>query len=114
MRKPAGASTHRSLTRGAVKTEDYHFKVGGSLRIVAKCGSADMPNKGWQKLFLNSCYSGQYYRVCNHGTLFFTHDECASAATTKAYVEAIIDGKDDNGILKAINAVENVNDYHSF
>lgn len=92
-----------------------HYLVETSGRIVAQCGSSDMPTKRWKKCFLNSCFSGQYYyNVFNHGTLFYTVDECSAAGTTKAFIKAIIDGDDDDGIFADLNAVENVNDYHSF
>lgn len=112
---PQTGATHLHLTRGTNKYEDYHYGTADNLRIVAKCGAADMPTKRWKKAFLNSCYSGQYYyRVFNQGTLFYTIDECAASGTTKAFIKAIIDGKDNDGILNDVNAVENVNDYHAF
>ena len=111
----AGNSTHLHLTRGAHKYEDHHFGSGDDTRIVAKCGSFSMSTKRWKKLFLNSCGSGPYYYyIFNHGTLFYTVNESAASGTTKMFFKAIIDGKDNDGILNDVNAAENVNDYHSF
>ncbi|MDI6810002.1 MAG: hypothetical protein QME66_13720, partial [Candidatus Eisenbacteria bacterium] len=110
-----GDVAHLHLTRGANKYEDYHYGTVVSPRIVAKCGAADMPTRRWKKAFLNSCDSGRYYyRIFNHGTFFYTRGDCSASGTTKAFIKAIIDGKDNGGILNDVNAVENVNDYHSF
>jgi len=117
-----GGATHLDLDRAQdynmEKFYDAHYYDGiaaDSRRIVAKCGASEMPAKGWDKLFLNSCNSGYYYtRVFNHGKLFYTFDECRSEETTMLFVKAIIDGESDSVILRAINTFEPVNDYMSF
>lgn len=106
---------HLSLTRGAKKWEDHHYGGSDNPRIVIKAGSHDLPAKKWRMIFLNSCYSGQYYySVFNHGVLFYTIDEASSSQTTKAWIKAIVEGKDKDGILEAINKEENINDYCDF
>jgi hypothetical protein len=100
------------LTRGANKWQDKHFDSGADPFIIIKCGHADYPTPSYRKLFLNSCSSGPYYaRVFTHGTLFFAKDSCSSESTTKAWVNAIVDGNNNDEILAAINGIEDVNDY---
>jgi hypothetical protein len=115
--KPVRGGTHLRLTRGEKKYEDHHYSLGEhNTRIVVRAGSADMPPKRWKYLYLHSCYAGQYYSfVFNHGTLFYTTDAglCWNK-TVLAYFMAIVAGKDKEGILRAMNREENINDYWDY
>jgi hypothetical protein len=104
------------LTRGSVKWKDNHFGSPDDLRIVVKAGSRDMPAKRWSKLFLNSCYSGDYYHDSfgGRGVLFFTKDESSSSETSALFIEGFIEGKSNEGVLKDLNHAQNINDYHDF
>ena len=75
-----------------------------------------MPAKRWSKLFLNSCYSGDYYHSSfgGRGTLFFAKDESSSPQTSALLIEGFIEGKSNEDVLKDLNHVENINDYHDF
>ena len=102
----------QTLTRGNPKWRDFHFAGTGDNFIILKAGKADYPTPRYRKIFLNSCSSGPYYaRVYTTGVLFFTKDSCRKSATSREWVKAIVQGKDNKGILRAINAIENVNDY---
>jgi hypothetical protein len=105
-----------TLTRGDVKWHDYHYGSGENIRIVVKAGSRDMPAKKWSKIFLNSCYSGQYYfdSFGGAGTLFFTHDESSSPQTSYLFIRGCVEGKSNDKITADLNAEENINDYHVF
>ena len=72
--------------------------------------------KNWKRIYLVSCYSGPYYYYTfNHGVLFYTYEECLQwSDCPREFVKAIIEGKGDADILDAINASENVNDFHEF
>lgn len=117
-----GFGTRLHLTRGTAgkKWLDYHYTLNNdkeNARIVVKAGSGDMPEKRWSKLLLLSCYSGPYYfdSFGGRGTLFYTWDEalCASEAASIFLRDQMI-GKTDDQVLKAMNKVENVCDYHKF
>ena len=121
--RPSGEAIQAHLTRGLRKYEDWHSREGADRFVIAHSGATDMPTKRWKKLFLNSCNSGPYYYdVFSHGTLFYTTGECVPSVTTKVFLEAIVDGKDNDGILSATVAAQNlddplhpnVHDYHSF
>lgn len=100
------------LTRGQEKYQDYHYSGD---RLIVKAGAGDMPNKGWRKILLSSCYSGDYfYHQFNHGTLFFTTEDAGASITSREFVKAIIDDKDDDGVLVELNKTENIHDYHVF
>lgn len=112
----AGGSQRFTLTRGTSKWLDHHFGSDDNIRIVVKAGSKDMPEKRWDKLFLNSCYSGSYYidSFGGHGTLFFTTDEASASTTSAAFLFGYIDGKSDDDVCDALNDIENINDYKVF
>lgn len=95
--------------------KDYHYNVAGVTNIIVKAGALDMPSKNWNKLFLNSCSSGEYYYdTFDHGTLIFTHKTCSNAVTTKVFFEGIVEEKSNSDILIDLNDREDVNDYHQF
>jgi hypothetical protein len=109
-----GSGLHLHLTRGPQKWLDHHYGETGDYRIVIKAGSRDMPVKRWSKIYLHSCYSGQYYSDSfgGRGTLFFTHDEASAwSAALPAFIRSCVEGKSDDQILEAINKEENLNDY---
>lgn len=116
----SASGTRYPLVRGKTyKWQDYHYLLDNdpeNARIVVKAGSKDMPQKQWSKLYLNSCYSGPYYydSFGGHGTLFFTTDESASPETSAIFLESCIQGRSNDDTLKALNKVENINDYHVF
>ncbi len=115
-----GGGTRYPLVRGKdYKWEDHPYLLDDdktNARIVVKAGSRDMPAKRWSRLFLNSCYAGPYYydSFGGRGTLFFTHDEASSGQTSKTFIACSIDGKSNDATLDALNADENINDYHVF
>ncbi len=109
-----GNGPHYPLTRGTKKWLDHHYGEEDNYRIVVKAGSRDMPVKKWSRIYLHSCYSGQYYSDSfgGRGTLFFTHDEAHAWSTAlPAFIRSCVEGKSDAEILKAINKEENLNDY---
>jgi hypothetical protein len=114
-----GFGTRYHLTRGpeGKKWLDHHYGEQDNWRIVVKAGSADMPPKRWAKLLLLSCYSGPYYfdSFGGRGTLFFTWDEalCASEAAS-LFLREQMQGYTDDRVLKDMNKVQNVHDYHVF
>lgn len=113
----SGSGDHVHLTRGAQKWLDHHYGDEDNWRIVIKAGSADMPQKKWSRIYLHSCYSGQYYSDSfgGKGTLFFTHDEAqAWSSALPAFIRSCVEGKNDDQILQAINKEENLNDYIRF
>lgn len=94
-------------TYGQTQIYDMHYGTVGNSVLVVHNGASDMPAMRWKKLYLASCTSGQYYyRIFNHGTLFYTTESCSSDNLTKAYIKAIIGGQNDEGIYAAINAIE--------
>lgn len=112
----AGGSQRFTLTRGTSKWLDHHYGSDDNVRIVVKAGSKDMPEKKWDKLFLNSCYSGSYYidSFGGHGTLFFTTDEASASTTSAAFLFGFVDGKSDDEVCDALNDIEAINDYKVF
>jgi hypothetical protein len=96
--------------------DDYHINYGDDGNtLIVKAGDNDMPSKGWEKLLLTSCESGKYYyNSFNSGTLFYSMHECSSDETTREFVKAIIEEKDNIEILKAIDNTEKVYDFHKF
>ncbi|MBI5367071.1 MAG: hypothetical protein HZA54_08540 [Planctomycetes bacterium] len=116
-----GSGSRHTLTRGTKKWLDYHYSMGAgehgepNQRIVVKAGSADMPAKKWDAIFLNSCYAGPYYwYVFNAGKLFFTTDSASSWKTSAVFIESYLEGKGDEETLRLMNKEENINDYWSF
>lgn len=112
-----GNGSRHHLTRGKQKWLDHHYGDEDNYRIVVKAGSGDMPEKRWSRIYLHSCYSGQYYSDSfgGKGTLFFTHDEAHAYSTAlPAFIRSVVEGKTDDQILKAINKEENLNDYAAF
>lgn len=119
-----------SLCRGSDKPHDYHTSAAENpsppdpddteIRLVVKSGSADMPTKRWKRIYLASCFSGlYYYPTFNHGTFFYTTDELyllPDGDCPREFVKAVIGGKDNTGILQAINATSEgtKSDYHHF
>ncbi len=110
-----GEGTRCTLVRGSERWHDNHRAIDGT-RLVLKSGAPDMPRKGWSKLMLNSCYSGQYYYESfgGRGTMFFTLEESSSGATTAQFIAGCIDGESNDEILKTINGEENIWDYYVF
>ena len=123
---PSGGDGNRChLTRGSVKWLDYHYALPGddgkpdltNTRIVVKSGARDMPAKKWSRLYLHSCYSGPYYydSFGGQGAFFFTTDEAAVGSDcSSVFIESCVEGKANEDVLKALNAVENLNDFHVF
>ncbi|MBI3272948.1 MAG: hypothetical protein HYZ53_28425 [Planctomycetes bacterium] len=115
-----GSGMRMHLTRGSKKWLDYHYSMGmdegqPNNRIVIKAGSADMPAKKWDALFLNSCYAGPYYwYVFNAGKLFFTTDSASSSRTSSVFLTSYLEGKGDEETLRLMNREENINDYWQF
>ena len=89
--------------------DKFTFKAReANLRLVAECGAAEMPaNKKWKMLLLHSCYSGSYYyRMFNHGTLFFTLEApYFTDGAPETYVNAIMQGKARSQINDALQAL---------
>ena len=89
---------------------DYHFTLEGKKYLIVKCGSADMPKKKWRKILLDSCFSGSYYySIFNKGRFFFTTNDIGDTAAVKAFVEGIVNGKNDKIILDSLNAITDNN-----
>lgn len=108
-----GSGSRMTLTRGSKRYLDHHYGSEDNYRIVVKAGSADMPAKRWSALFLNSCYSGQYYSDSfgGQGTLFFTHESASASRTSAQFILGTIDGKSNDEILETMNQAENIHDY---
>ncbi len=108
-----GSGSRMRLTEGRKRYLDRHYGKTDNYRIVVKAGAADMPAKRWSALFLNSCYSGQYYSDSfgGQGTLFFTHESASASRTSGQFILGTIDGKSNDEILETMNDAENVHDY---
>ncbi|HOX36933.1 MAG TPA: hypothetical protein PL033_03000 [Candidatus Brocadiia bacterium] len=110
------------------KFKDHHktWKVGpvstGRNGLVCCCGAADMPVQRYRKIYLQCCYSGEYFHgVFNHGTLFYALGMPGDDATDlppytsvgdrrprsekpiPAFIMGIIQGEDNDSILNRIN-----------
>ncbi|MEW6359347.1 MAG: hypothetical protein AB1696_23630, partial [Planctomycetota bacterium] len=88
---------------------------------IVKAGAADAPakeNLGYKMLFLDSCKSGPYfYNQFQHGTLFFTTENCHPGNGVATYFESILNGESPNTIRKDLDDDEGksgVHDYHEF
>jgi hypothetical protein len=104
------------LMRGAKRFEDRHFGDVDNPRIVVKAGAGDMPaKKRWRAVFLNSCYSGQYYAEVfgGRGDLFFTLEEAGSSQSSGLFLLGKIDGRSNPAILFGLNNGEDVHDFRS-
>lgn len=114
--RPNRPGSRMTIERGSPRWKDHHYALApGNIRIVVQSGSRDLPTPSWQWMFLNSCYSGQYYYyVFNHGTLYYTTDESSSPRTSIIFLSGVMEGKPKDEILKAVNREENVNDYLDF
>src|SRR5262249_3102996 len=114
-----GEGNRHHLTRGpeGKKWLDHPYGDKGNWGVVVEAGSGDMPGRRWSKLLLLSCYSGPYYfdSFGGRGTLFYTWDEalCASEAAS-LFLREQIQGQSDDTVLKDMNKIENVHDYHVF
>jgi PKD repeat protein len=69
----------------------------------------------YSRMFLFTCNSGFYYsETYNHGILFYTLGDVASITTVNIYLKYYLLGMSDQEIYEAIQAVDNVFDYHNF
>jgi hypothetical protein len=99
----------RLYRRGFRRSSTMHMTVSNCLvRLVVRGGADDMPVQRWRRLFIKSCYSGQYFfHAFNHGTLFYSVNEVISPYTAAAFVQAVVNEESDRGICLALNDAEN-------
>jgi len=83
----------------------YHHTrgTGGAKFLIVNAGAADLPSINYDTFFFNACNTGRdFMEVFNKGNYIYTTDESWSVDTSRAFVEAIIDGKRGAQVLKPI------------
>jgi hypothetical protein len=95
--------------RGFRPTRSMHITEEPRLiRLVVRGGADDLPVQRWRRLFIKSCYSGQYFfNVFRRGTFFYSNNEVISPYPAAAFVKGIVDGLSDRALCLALNDAEN-------
>ncbi|MCX7001806.1 MAG: hypothetical protein NTV22_00870, partial [bacterium] len=95
--------------RGFRPTRSIHITEEPRLiRLVVRGGAGDLPVQRWRRLFIKSCYSGQYFfNVFRRGTLFYSNNEVISPYPVTAFVKGIVAGLSDRALCLALNDAEN-------
>jgi len=119
---PDGAVALRYATTAGTNYMRLHFRRRGFrptrsmhvteeprlIRLVVHGGADDLPAQRWRRLFIKSCYSGQYFfNVFRHGTFFYSNNEVISPYPVAAFIKGIVDGLSDRALCRALNDAEN-------
>jgi hypothetical protein len=95
--------------RGFRPTRSMHVTEEPRLiRLVVRGGADDLPVQHWRRLFIKSCYSGQYFfNMFRRGTFFYSNNEVISPYPVVAFIKGITDGLNDRALCIALNDAEN-------
>jgi len=77
----------------------------------------DVPKEEFKysRMFIRSCYTGQYYLdTFNRGIVFFTNQLAGATTSTARYLTSYLQGKSDEQILSDLQSIQRVFEYYNF
>ena len=83
----------------------WHFKIGGSKRLMVNAPNTDIPDKlAYKRFFYNACNSGiDYIENFKHGEFIYTTNTCFVEKATKIFVQGIVEGNSSELIMPSLN-----------
>ncbi len=86
--------------------EAWHYKTGGSKRLMVRAPKSDLPAQlRYKTFFYNACSTGiDYIENFKHGEFVYTTLTCSVHQATRIFVKGVVEGKTTAQIMPLLNA----------